>query len=35
MQDKKVLRVKEPLNDSIVAMATSNTAYIDDDFYKN
>jgi hypothetical protein len=35
MQEKKVLRIKYPMNDSIVAMATSSTAYIDDDFYKN
>ena len=34
MQEKKVLRIKQPMNDSIVALATSNTAYIDDDFYK-
>jgi hypothetical protein len=30
MKDKKVLRVKNPLNDNIVAMASSNTAFIDD-----
>ena len=33
MLDKKVLRVKKPLNDSIVGLATSSTAYIDNDFY--
>ena len=35
MQEKKVLRIKEPINDSLIAMAPSNTAYVDDDFYRN
>jgi hypothetical protein len=35
MQEKKVLRIKEPMNDSLIAMAPSNTAYVDEDFYKN
>ena len=33
MQDKKVLRVKRAHSQNIVAMATSNTAYIDEEFY--
>jgi hypothetical protein len=33
MKDKSVLRVKAPLNDSIVAMASSPTIFIDDNFY--
>ena len=35
MQEKKVLRVREALNDNIIAMATSHTAYIDAYFYCN
>ena len=31
----KVLRIKNPLNDSIVAMASCNTAFIDENFYQN
>jgi hypothetical protein len=34
MQDKRVLRIKEPLNNRIIAMASSHTAFIDDKFYK-
>ena len=34
MQEKKVLRIKEPLNEHIIAIATSHTAYIDDHFYE-
>jgi hypothetical protein len=34
MVDKKVLRVKEPLNDTIVTLQASITSYIDEDFYK-
>jgi hypothetical protein len=33
MSQKKVLRVKEPFNDSIIAISSSSTAYIDEDFY--
>jgi hypothetical protein len=33
MQEKKVLRIQEPLNDTIIAIATSHTAYVDDEFY--
>ena len=35
MQEKKVLRVKKALSDNIIALATSATTYIDDDFYQN
>jgi len=34
MLDKKLLRVKEPLNESIIAMAPSHTAYVDDIFFR-
>jgi hypothetical protein len=34
MQEKKVLRIKEPLNESIIAISTSHTAYVDDEFYE-
>jgi len=34
MQEKKVLRIEEPLNDTIIAIATSHTAYVDNDFYE-
>ena len=33
MQEKKVLRVKKALSENIVAIATSQTTYIDDEFY--
>jgi hypothetical protein len=35
MVDKKLLKIAEPINDSIIAMATSHTAYVDDDFFQN
>ena len=35
MLDKKLLKIEEPMNDTIIAMATSHTAYVDDDFFKN
>ena len=35
MKDKKVLRVKKPFNDTIIAMAESHTAFIDDGFYRS
>lgn len=34
MVDKKLLKIKEPINDTIIAMATSHTAYVDDDFFE-
>lgn len=34
MKDKKLLKVAEPMNDNIVAMATSHTAYVDDLFFE-
>ena len=33
MKDKSVLRVKAPLNDRIIAMASSHTLFIDDEFF--
>ena len=35
MRDKKVLRVKHPLNDNIIAIASSQTTFIDDKFYNS
>ena len=35
MVDKTLLKIAEPINDSIIAMATSHTAYVDDDFFQN
>ena len=34
MLDKKSLRIKEPLNEHIVAMAPSHTAHVDDIFFR-
>jgi hypothetical protein len=34
MLDKKLLRIKEPFSESIVAMAPSHTAYVDDIFFR-
>jgi hypothetical protein len=34
MQEKKVLRIKEPLAEHIIAMAASHTTYVDEDFYE-
>ena len=31
----KVLRIKSPLNDTIVAMASCKTAFIDEEFYQS
>ena len=33
MKDKSILRVKAPLNDRIIAMASSHTLFIDDEFF--
>jgi hypothetical protein len=35
MAEKKVLRVKEPFNENMIAIASSSSAFIDDNFYKN
>ena len=34
MKDKKVLRIRKPLNEKIIAMESHHTAFIDEDFYK-
>lgn len=34
MLDKNILRIKAPLNDSIIAIDSSPTLYVDDIFYK-
>ena len=34
MKDKKLLKINEPINDSIIAMSTSHTAYVDDEFFQ-
>ena len=33
MKEKSVLRVKDAMNESIVAMASSHTLFIDEQFY--
>jgi hypothetical protein len=35
MLDKNILRVNKPLNDTIIAIASSPTLYVDDIFYRN
>ena len=34
MKDKSVLRVKEPINETMVAMGSSHTLFIDEEFYR-